>query len=87
MRNLSKTWVWNTNDPDKVDQGFKTVRIDYSEDGENWTNWGEMTFPKAQGEAVYGGFAGPDLQNVKAQYVLLTAISNYGDATCAGCGQ
>ena len=60
------------------------VKIDYSEDGQNWTALGTMNFPKAKGEAVYGGFSGPDLSNLKAQYVLLTAISNHGDASCAG---
>ncbi|MEM6317394.1 MAG: discoidin domain-containing protein [Bacteroidota bacterium] len=84
VRHLSKTWVWNTNDPQKLNQGFKQVKIDYSEDGQNWTHLGEMTFPKAKGEAIYGGFTGPDLSNIKAQYVLLTALSNHGHATCAG---
>ena len=84
VRNLSKTWVWNTNEPSQLDQGFNQVAIDYSEDGQTWTHWGEMTFPKAEGETIYSGFAGPDLQNIKAQYVLLTAISNHGHATCAG---
>lgn len=84
VRNLSKTWVWNTNDPTRLDQGFNLVKIDYSEDGQEWTALGEMNFPKAKGEAVYGGFSGPDLSNLKAQFVLLTAVSNHGDATCAG---
>lgn len=83
-RNLSKTWVWNTNDPTKLNQGFKLVTIDYSNDGENWTHWGQMNFPKANGQAVYGGFAGPDLQTIKARYVLITALSNHGHGTCAG---
>lgn len=84
IRNLSKTWVWNTNDPAKLNQGFNQVRVDYSEDGQTWNHWGEMNFPKAEGQAVYSGFSGPDLQNIKAQYVLITAISNHGHATCAG---
>ncbi|MEM9849350.1 MAG: discoidin domain-containing protein [Bacteroidota bacterium] len=84
VRKLSKTWVWNTNDPAKLDQGFRAVSVDYSLDGKNWTHWGEMTFPKAKGEAVYGGFAGPDLQNIDAQYVLITALSNHGHANCMG---
>ena len=84
VRNLSKTWVWNTNDPARLNQGFNLVKIDYSEDGASWTSAGEMNFPKASGAAVYSGFSGPDLMNIKAQYVLITAISNHGDATCAG---
>lgn len=84
IRNLSKTWVWNTNDPTKLDQGFNLVKIDYSEDGKTWITLGEMNFPKAKGEAVYSGFSGPDFSNLKAQYVLLTAISNHGNPSCAG---
>ncbi|MBT8190637.1 MAG: T9SS type A sorting domain-containing protein [Bacteroidia bacterium] len=84
IRNLSKSWIWNTNDPDKLNQGFNQVSIDYSEDGIDWIHWGEMTFPKAQGVAVYGGFPGPDLQNIKARYILLTALSNYGHSSCSG---
>ena len=84
VRTLSKTWVWNTNDPVKLNQGFNQVKIDYSIDGEEWTHWGEMNFPQAQGEAVYSGFPGPDLMNIQAQYVLLTAMSNHGDPNCYG---
>ena len=83
VRTLSKSWIWNTNDPNRLGQGFKNVKVDYSEDGQNWIYWGEMEFPKAQGNPVYGGFPGPDLLNIKARYVLLTAISTHG-AACAG---
>ena len=84
VRNLSKSWVWNTNESGRLEQGFKNVHVDYSLDGEEWTNWGEMTFPKANGDAVYGGFPGPDLSNIQAQFILITAVSNYGDESCFG---
>ena len=83
-RTLSKTWVWNINDPQSLDKGFRMVKVDYSSDGSNWTYWGEMEFPMAKGEAVYSGFEGPDLQNIKAQYVLITPLSNYGHPSCSG---
>ncbi len=84
VRNLSKTWIWNTNDPSKLDQGFKRVRVDYSLDGEDWINWGEMHFPKGAGTPIYGGFSGPDLVGLEARYILLTALSNHGHPTCSG---
>lgn len=84
IRTLSKSWVWNTNDPARLDQGFNQVKIDYSKDGQDWTYWGEMNFPKAEGKAVYGGFQGPDLMNIEARYILLTVISNHGDTNCTG---
>ena len=78
-RDLSSSWIWNCNDPSKLNRGFKNVVIDYSSDGMSWTNWGSMLFPKADGEAIYGGFPGPNLVEVKARYVLLSAVDNYGD--------
>ncbi|MGI9550296.1 MAG: discoidin domain-containing protein [Aurantibacter sp.] len=84
VRTLSKSWVWNTNDKNYLDRGFKEVKIDHSKDGNKWNYHGEMTFPQAGGDAIYAGFPGPDLSGVEARYVLLTAISNYGDSDCAG---
>ena len=84
VRKLSNSWVWNTNDPARLNQGFNQVQIDYSSDGVNWTNYGEMTFPMAAGDAVYGGFPGPILVDIEAQYVLVTALSNHGHSSCSG---
>jgi len=84
VRNLSKTWVWNTNEPGHLSKGFNQVQIDYSIDEEEWTNWGEMNFPIGTGEAIYGGFSGPDMQGIKARYVLITALTNHGHHSCSG---
>ena len=70
--------------PGRLNQGFKDIMVDYSADGEEWTHWGKMTLPKAQGDAIYGGFSGPDLSNISAQYILITATSNHGDEQCYG---
>lgn len=83
-RNLSKTWIWNTNEPGQLDKGMKTIKVDYSMDGNEWTNWGQMSLPKAKGEAVYSGFPGPDMVGLQAQYVLITGLENHGHATCFG---
>lgn len=84
VRTLSKSWIWNTNDPSRLDEGFKEVQIDFSVDGETWMNFGQMVFPKGKGTAVYGGFPGPDLSQINARYILITALSNYGNASCYG---
>ncbi|MEM6770382.1 MAG: fibronectin type III domain-containing protein [Bacteroidota bacterium] len=84
VKRLSRSWVWNTNDPAALDQGFQEVHVDYSMDGDNWTYWGDITFAQGTGEAVYGGFPGPNLEGITAQYVLLTAVSNYGNPGCYG---
>ncbi|MEM9823882.1 MAG: T9SS type A sorting domain-containing protein, partial [Bacteroidota bacterium] len=41
-------------------------------------------FSQGTGEAIYGGFAGPDFEGKQARYVLLTAISNWGHESCFG---
>jgi len=84
VRRLSKTWVWNTNDPNRLNEGFKDVSIDYSVNGTDWEYWGDMVFPQGEGVPVYGGFPGPDMVDVEAQYVVITARSTYGTGACAG---
>ena len=83
-RSLSKTWIWNTNEPGQLDKGMKTIKVDYSMDGNEWTPWGQMNLPKAQGDAVYSGFPGPDLVGLQAQYVLITGVENHGHPQCYG---
>ncbi len=84
IRSLSKTWIWNVNDPSLLNSGFNEVSIDYSLDGAIWTHWGNMNFPKGTGTAVYAGFSGPDLFGIDARYVIITSISNHGDVNCSG---
>lgn len=84
VRTLSKSWIWNVNDPAYLSRGFQSVQVDYSVDGREWIRYGLMDFPTGTGDAVYGGFSGPDLTGVEAQYILLTALSNHGDASCFG---
>ena len=81
---LSKTHIWNTNEPGKSDMGFRNVIVDYSQDGETWTELGTYEFPQGTEEAVYGGFEGFDFSDSLAQYVLITAVDNWGHASCSG---
>ena len=81
---LGNTYVWNYNDADYLNGGFKDVSIDYSLDGNTWTHLGNFQFAKATGSNFYGGFQGPDFEGVNARYVLLTALSTWGNGDCAG---
>ncbi len=81
---LSKSWVWNYNKADALTQGMQNVRVDHSLDGDEWVYLGDFEFAQGTGEAVYGGFAGPDFGLVDARYVLFTALSNWGDEGCTG---
>jgi hypothetical protein len=79
------TRVWNYNVVNETNKGFKTVYVDYSTDGTVWKQLGGVyTWPTAPGTAQYAGFLGPDFNNIKARYVLITATQNWGNATCAG---
>ncbi|MCB0688866.1 MAG: discoidin domain-containing protein, partial [Saprospiraceae bacterium] len=80
---LHGTHIWSTNDPANLDRGLKNVVIDYSLDGNNWVESGEYVFEKGEGISTYEGFEGPDLKGVKARYLLVTAVDNYGGA-CFG---
>ncbi|MEL6986377.1 MAG: T9SS type A sorting domain-containing protein [Bacteroidota bacterium] len=78
--------VWNINDPAHLDYGFRTVKVEYSLDGVEWINHGKFTFEQGMGESRYEGFEGPNLEGVDAQFLLLTAIDNYG-GNCYGFGE
>ncbi len=80
---LDRSYVWNYNDVANLDFGLQEVAIDYSLDGSTWLNAGTFTFPQADGSSTYAGAEGPNLGGVHAQYVLITAISNFG-GTCYG---
>lgn|SRR5690606_3531096 len=80
---LGATHIWNTNDPDRTSWGMRDVWIDYSLDGMTWYSAGEFTFPKAPGVNTYEGFDGPNLNQVDARYLLITAINNH-DGPCYG---
>jgi len=70
--------IWNSNVPDFIDIGFKSVAIDYSKDGETWEELGTYTFEQAIGMNIYEGFDLEEFESFKARYLLLTALSNYG---------
>lgn len=80
---LGQVEIWNTNDPAHLDWGMQDVVIDYSLDGVNWYEAGQYTFPQANGLSTYEGAEGPHLNDIEAQYLLITGLSNYG-GTCYG---
>jgi hypothetical protein len=83
---LKKTKVWNSNDPSNLNRGIKNVIVDYSANGNDWLNAGTYTLEQANGKTIYEGFEGPDLTGIRARYVLLTAVDNWG-GVCYGLGE
>lgn len=81
---FSTSRIWNYNVTGETDRGFKNVTVDYSLDGKNWQPLGiSYLWQKAPGVADYSGFAGPNFNDIKARYILVSAIDNWG-AGCSG---
>ena len=83
---LGQMTIWNSNDPSHLDWGMRDVAIDYSIDGETWVTAGDFTFNQASGLSTYEGEEGPNLNDIEARFLLITAINNYG-GTCFGLGE
>ena len=81
---LSSMYVWNYNVAAHTNRGIKDVYIDYSVDGNTWTELAYTQFQEADGTNSYSGFYGPDFNGEIARYVLITVISNWGDPSCSG---
>ncbi len=70
----------------RLEDGFKDVIIDLSQNGVDWQEWGRFTIPKATGSSFYEGTFGPDFGGKPTRYILITALSNHG-GTCYGLGE
>ena len=82
---LNRTHIWNYNVLGNAGKGFRSVYVDYSQDGINWYQLGEVfSFPQAPGTTGYEGFSGPDFNGVPARYILITGIANWNDGPCSG---
>ncbi|MHC4192516.1 MAG: discoidin domain-containing protein, partial [Planctomycetota bacterium] len=78
---LHEMWVWNSNQSLEpvLGLGCKDVSIEYSVDGNDYTTLGTtVEFARAPGTPDYAHNTTVDLSGVAAQYVRLTANSNWG---------
>lgn len=75
---LGESRLWNLNEPKNLNNGVSTYKVDYSLDGINWVTLGDYNLFQAEGSTVYQGEEGPDFDGIKARYVLITALNNYG---------
>ena len=78
------TTIWNVNGYEHTDKGTQELVIDYSIDGENWTELAYHTMEEGPASSFYLGEEGPNFDGVNARYVIITSLSNYGHATCHG---
>ena len=77
---LHELLVWNYNGDLEylVGFGFREVTIEYSVDGETWTDLGNFTFTQGTSQLDYAANTTIDLGGALAQYVHLVAISSWG---------
>ncbi len=86
---LGGLFIWNYNDTDHLDYGFKDVVISYSEDGNTWTDYGNFTLAQcsASDNTNYEGNTATntttdnraiDFDGTCARYIRITPTSNYG---------
>ncbi len=80
---LHDLFVWNTNAPDLLDWGMQEVVIDYSTDGTTWQELGTYNLNQGTGFNRYEGEFVTDFNSVRANYVLITGLNNFGGA-CYG---
>jgi hypothetical protein len=78
LQKLDKMHVWNHNTQTETVLGFgvKEALIEYSVDGENWTEFGTFTLGQGNGSESYTGEA-VGLDGMVARVVRLTALSNH----------
>ncbi len=75
---LGQMTIWNTNNPASLESGAKTIEVDYSQDGINWTFFQSFEVPMGQASSFYEGDLGLDFENLTATHLLLTITENYG---------
>ncbi len=80
---INETHIWNANRPGESTIGIQTAIIDYSVDGTTWQNMGTFTFPKANEQTDYEGFAGPSFEGIFVSKILITVENTYSNSSCA----
>lgn len=80
---LSTTRFWNYNVEGETEQGMKNIVIDFSLNGDDWTEIVNFQLSEASGTNSYEGEEGPNLGSTNTRYVLITAIDTWG-GDCPG---
>ena len=78
ITSLGQLTLWNTNNPASLTSGAKTIEIDYSQDGINWTFFDSFEVPMGQASSFYEGELGIDFDKLSAEHLLLTITENHG---------
>ena len=83
---LHEMWVWNCNVQFEMVLGFgvKDATIEYSEDGETWTSYGDVEFAQGTSQEGYAHNTTVALDGVIARYVRLNVNNAWGAAGQVG---
>lgn len=81
---LDSVHIWNLNTWTNSSAGVQEAVIDYSMDGVNWISLDTFTISQASASYKYAGVPGPNFEHTAARYVLVTALSNWGNPNCTG---
>ena len=81
---LGATKFWNYNVEGETENGIKNFIIDYSLDGTSWMEAASHQLNQATGDNSYIGENGPDLSQINARYILITAVDTWNNGSCAG---
>jgi len=73
-----RVWNYNMSIESSFGLGFKAVTVEYSVDGVDWKALGDSEFAQGSSADGYAHNTTVDFQGVAAQYVRLTAKSNWG---------
>ena len=77
--------IWNHNEWGETCMGAKSIMIDYSDDKEQWKSVGPIDVIEAPGSWKYVAPPALDLDNVSAQFVLITILETWDrNSNCAG---
>ncbi len=82
--NIESFHIWNANQSEETDRGFRQVVIDYSLDGQQWQELGQYELGEASGYQSYTGEPVDGFDPIQARYVIITAETNWGDGSCYG---
>ncbi|MDI6448045.1 discoidin domain-containing protein [Anaerobaca lacustris] len=81
---LEEMWIWNYNSDWWLEHGVKDVTVEYSEDGIDWTVFGNIECAMGTGTDDYAANTIVSLGGILARYVRLTILSTYGTFPAAG---
>ena len=84
---IDSSHIWNSNRSNESGDGIKEIIVDYSLDGETWTELGSFTIPKATESDDYQGVVGPNFGSQFINKILVTVISTHAEGGCATIGE